>query len=509
MSSRPNLLGFLSILLFLAQPGGSFAQTQDWMTQGNEAYLQKRFSEAAHLYLKATVADPKNADAYYCIGICEYVLGNLDVAEAYLNRAVVLNPQHSLAKSLLQRIADKKGGGKEAQFHRLMREGVQLYRAHRYAEAKADLKQAADLEPGSADAHFNLGLCCLKTKDWAECQDQLYRCLQIDPNNAGARYAMGVLYQKEGYYAQAQQYLSSISQIPQSGAFGTLAINRMSQIQTSLSPNPFHFYGRLQLGYEKNGYNRGTTAIADNEAEYIQGQLSYTPPGINNLLTFAYSLMGYFNEQSQVFGQNYYTNLTASAQPHLSSLLLLPCSFDEALEMDQNLHLEYQHHQLSLAGLYYFQQPSFIQVQAQYLNESYPTYTAYDSQSLLGTVSAWYYLAGGHGLSLAYTLRDTVAQSTVFNYLNNNITGLYTYGGGTKWGLYATYSVQWQAWPNFANTNGSKRNDWIQVATVEGSLPLGTGLNAGLGDTFQQTQSNNSTYSRWSNLTYCDMTLSF
>ncbi len=484
------------------------SQDQDWMKQGNQAYLQKQFSDAAHLYLKAALVNPKNADAFYCIGICEYLLGHLDVAEAYLKRALVLNPQHKLAPGILQLIAQKKNGNPEDRFHQTMQEGVVLYRAHRYAEAIQDLRQAVDLYPASADAHFNLGLCLLKTKNWAECQDQLYRCLQIDPNNAGARYAMGVLYQKEGYYAQAQQYLSSISQLPQAGSFSSLASNRMSQMQVSLSPNPFHFYGRLQAGYDIGGYNQLSTAVPDSLQEYLLGQLSYTPPGLNNVLNFSLGLYTLFSEQTSTFSEVGYTNLTVSAQPRLSPIMLLPCSFDEALELDQNLNLEYQHHQASLAGLYYFQQPNFIEIQAQYLNEIYPTYTGYTSQSGVGTLSAMYYLAGGHWLSLAYAYRQTWAQSVMFDYTNQNVTALYSYGGGTKWGITASISSQWVNWPNFPNTDGSTRADWALGGTVEGSIPLMTGLNAGLGDQYSNAQSNNSTYSAWSNRAYTFMTLS-
>jgi hypothetical protein len=169
--------------------------------------------------------------------------------------------------------------------------------------------------------------------------------------------------------------------------------------------------------------------------------------------------------------------------------------------------LEYQHHQASVAGLFYFQQPNFIEIQAQFLNEIYPTYTGYTSQSGIGTVSAWYYLAGGHGLSLSYTYRQTWAQTVTFNYTNNNVTALYSYGGGSKWGIYASLSTQWLNWPNFTNTDGSTRADWVLGGTVEGSIPLMTGLNAGLGDQYSNTQSNNSTYSAWSNLAYAFMTL--
>lgn len=76
--------------------------------------------------------------------------------------------------------------------------GTILGQQGRTAEAIAHFTEAVRLEPGFADAHFNLGVAELNLGNAAKAEDHLSRALRLRPDDALTRYNLGVALARQG-----------------------------------------------------------------------------------------------------------------------------------------------------------------------------------------------------------------------------------------------------------------------------------------------------------------------
>lgn len=98
----------------------------------------------------------------------------------------------------------------------LAKEGVALLHSNNNRDAVVKLKQAADLFPGFADIHLNLGIGLAKTGQIKEAISELELARNLNPNLDSAWMSLGGLYQTEGRIKDAvDTYGEFVKRFPQ------------------------------------------------------------------------------------------------------------------------------------------------------------------------------------------------------------------------------------------------------------------------------------------------------
>ncbi len=122
-------------LLVLKRNAAASAAFFPQVRAGHAAYALEAFEDAALFYLRATQAEPRNADAHYNLGLAYRRLQQVPAAMAAFDAALACNAQH--VDALTERAA--------------------LWRADlNRVRARADLAQAAALAPNQFNVVFNL-----------------------------------------------------------------------------------------------------------------------------------------------------------------------------------------------------------------------------------------------------------------------------------------------------------------------------------------------------------------
>lgn len=99
------------------------------------AQRQKRYPDADQFLRRALRLDTGNAAAWLLMGIGAYEQNDMDAALAHLAQAVLYAPRDARARQYL---------------------GVTLGRRGWYSAGEEELRRAVELDPKSADAHYNL-----------------------------------------------------------------------------------------------------------------------------------------------------------------------------------------------------------------------------------------------------------------------------------------------------------------------------------------------------------------
>jgi tetratricopeptide (TPR) repeat protein len=159
--------------------------------------------EALRQFQEISVKIPTCADCYYNIGVIHTKKQQYAEAEAAFKKVAELRPNAPDAFTGLANVynAQKKfdlaaeasskaasmagaggGGGAEAQFN----QGVILWNAGKFAEAKTQFEAAVKADPSMAMAHYQLGMANLNLGQVAEARAAFEGYLQADPNGAKA-----------------------------------------------------------------------------------------------------------------------------------------------------------------------------------------------------------------------------------------------------------------------------------------------------------------------------------
>jgi Tfp pilus assembly protein PilF len=166
------------------------------MKAGNHADAITKFNEVL-----AKV--PNCAECYYNIGVAQTRLQKPAEAEAAFKKAIELKPDSADAYTGLANLynAQKKfdlaaeasanaakfqtaagGGGAEASYN----QGVILFNAGKFAEAKALFESAVKADPNMGMAQYQLGMAALNLGQFADAVTALEAYLKVDPNGPKA-----------------------------------------------------------------------------------------------------------------------------------------------------------------------------------------------------------------------------------------------------------------------------------------------------------------------------------
>jgi tetratricopeptide (TPR) repeat protein len=168
-----------------------------------EAMKAGRHDEAITKFNEVLAKMPTCADCYYNIGMASVGKQDLPGAEAAFKKAIELKPDSAEAYTGLAGVynSQKKfdlaaeasskaaqlsggaaGGGAEASYN----QGVILFNAGKFAEAKTQFEAATKVDPNMGMAQYQLGMTALNLGQIPEAISALEAYLKVDPNGSKA-----------------------------------------------------------------------------------------------------------------------------------------------------------------------------------------------------------------------------------------------------------------------------------------------------------------------------------
>ncbi len=181
------------------------AKMQALAAQGLEAMKAGRNDDAIAAFTQLTASAPTCFDCYYNLGVAHTNTKDYAEAEAAYKKVVELKPDNADAWTGLANIynAQKKfdlaaeasanaakysggaagsGGSAEA----LYNQGVILFNAQKFPDAKTQFEAAVKADPNMAMAHYQLGMTALNLGDFPLAVSSLESYLKIDPDGPKA-----------------------------------------------------------------------------------------------------------------------------------------------------------------------------------------------------------------------------------------------------------------------------------------------------------------------------------
>jgi spermidine synthase len=156
------------------------------------------YQAAIPIYEQVLKLDPKNIQALNILGVMNIKAGNLEAAEGYLKRAVLLRPDCGTARYNLGHLLEQTGRHAEAvtQWERAAKTqndeivadywGQFLVRQGRAKDAIKWFRVALNIRPGFTDARFHMVGALHQTGNTQEALTHLEYILKIDPQNKEA-----------------------------------------------------------------------------------------------------------------------------------------------------------------------------------------------------------------------------------------------------------------------------------------------------------------------------------
>ena len=178
-----------------------------------EAMKAGRHDEAIAKFTEVIAKVPTCVDCYYNLGVAHAAKQQYTEAEAAFKKAIELKPDSGEAYTGLANIynAQKKfdlaaeasgnaakyagaaggGAGAEAAYN----QGVILWNAGKFAEAKTQFEAAVKADPTMGLAHYQLGMANLNLGQLPAAREAFTAYLKADPNGAKAAEVQGILKQ--------------------------------------------------------------------------------------------------------------------------------------------------------------------------------------------------------------------------------------------------------------------------------------------------------------------------
>ncbi len=143
---------------------------------------------------KALELNPKNADAYYFLGLAMFGRKQHDEAIRYLSQAAAIDPANSEIHTHL---------------------GVAFISKGMLNDAITHLQKSLQLAPDNVEACFNLGVAMLQRGDRQEAIRYLLQAVRLQPDDQEAHYNLAVAFEQQGNVERAiQHYLRTVQLRP-------------------------------------------------------------------------------------------------------------------------------------------------------------------------------------------------------------------------------------------------------------------------------------------------------
>jgi tetratricopeptide (TPR) repeat protein len=180
------------------------------------AHRAGQFAPAIKLYRSVLKAVPNDMETMYLLGTAYSQSDDFEQAEAYLAKALEIDPDHPGAINNMG--LTLKGGGKTKEalvfYRRALGINADYADAHNNVgnalellgeldEAETHLRRALEIEPDHADAHCNLGLVLNRKDRFEEAAASILRGLRLRPDHAISHDFLGSIYKIWGRYDDA------------------------------------------------------------------------------------------------------------------------------------------------------------------------------------------------------------------------------------------------------------------------------------------------------------------
>jgi len=192
------------------------------LSEGEQVYREKRYSDAAALFATYVEQHPKNPWGHYMLGLSSWKSGNLERAESAFVRANELDPKHVKTLLNLTRVHLDQNRPKDA----LVRvnaaltldsnsgEGYRLLGRVRSAlnepnEAVAAYRLALSKDPTDVWSMNNMGLLMIQQGRNEDALGPLARAVQLDSTVAVFQNNLGIALEHTGRYMLATQAYKS------------------------------------------------------------------------------------------------------------------------------------------------------------------------------------------------------------------------------------------------------------------------------------------------------------
>ncbi len=190
---------FWVFILVLPLLWSSPAQGGDFMARGREYERRTLYGPALAEYERALKANPKNAEAYYRIGMISTQLGSKKRAAEAFRKALQANPQHTGARQAL------------ASHH--LRRGMVLRNQRQWNKALKELEEAVRVDPQMSTAYVELGEVYERVGSHPEALKAYKDALKADPRSFAAHLHLGLLYNRLGKPSKAIQTLEAAQKL--------------------------------------------------------------------------------------------------------------------------------------------------------------------------------------------------------------------------------------------------------------------------------------------------------
>jgi Flp pilus assembly protein TadD len=188
------------------------------------------FPSAIKWLQKALQFDPRNAEAWYSLGRCDYTQSRFSEADAAFRKALALDPERlKAAENLgLTLDAENQPADAEAFFKEAVAMAAKgantdewpyldyanfLIDRERPAEAVPLLKQAVAIAPKCAACHEKLGRAYAQTGDAQQGIAELEKAVALKPDEAHFHYELGLAYKQAGMMDKAKVELAESAKL--------------------------------------------------------------------------------------------------------------------------------------------------------------------------------------------------------------------------------------------------------------------------------------------------------
>jgi len=158
---------------------------------GEAYYARRDYGAALAWFFKVPKQHDRYIEALFFSGVCRLQLDQPDRAEEVFN-------------SLLETLRNSPAAGVDLP-EILNNLALARVRQGKAVEAQADLRHAAELDPGEDDYPFNQGLVALQNKDAATAADHFREAAEREPDSAEDRALLILALEKAGKKPEAEQ----------------------------------------------------------------------------------------------------------------------------------------------------------------------------------------------------------------------------------------------------------------------------------------------------------------
>jgi len=227
-----------SLAIFTKAAGITRPMADDLKIVGLDYVLLDDYADAMKWLEKAVSMEPRNTDAWYCLGRAYYTVARLDEAKKAFQIVLELDPRNVRAENNLGLIYESSGAP-DAAIETYQRAiawqqdsqkpseqpyvnlGNLLMEQGQLKEAMAPLESAVSLAPNNAYCRSTLGIYYHKIGRLEDAQRQLERATQLDPDNAVAHYQLGRVYKDMNELDRAQAEFNRTAEIKTRNAQGS------------------------------------------------------------------------------------------------------------------------------------------------------------------------------------------------------------------------------------------------------------------------------------------------